>query len=163
MGGDGRGKPWPFPGVRPVCPHSVSSPPPSQEGGSGWVEEAVWSPGWRGGAVWEPGSWVCFAAQEPGAGPALGAEGHSGQQAELAGSGGQNRAVVVGAASASPLSPAWVKTGRGSLPDSVPGRWGLRRCPFPPPGGKHKPLSPKGSVCLLERGFPQKAEGWLPF
>lgn len=58
-GGDGRGKPWPFPGVRPVCPHSVSSPPPSQEGGSGWVEEAVWSP-WLAGrgclGTWELGA-----------------------------------------------------------------------------------------------------------
>lgn len=84
MGGDGRGKPWPFPGVRPVCQLPASEPGRWERVGGGG--STVWSPGWWGAAVWEPGSWVRLAPQEPGAGPELGAGGHSGQQAELAGS-----------------------------------------------------------------------------
>lgn len=52
------------------------------------------------------------------------------------GAGAQNQAVVVGAASASPLSPARVKTRRGSPPDSVPGRWGSQTLPLSTPRGK---------------------------
>lgn len=97
----GEESPGPFLGSGPSV-HTPSAPRlrARKVGAGGWRRPSG-PPGWWGGAVWEPGSWVCFAPQEPGAGPAPGAGGRSGQQAELAGSGGQNRAVVVGAASAS--------------------------------------------------------------
>ena len=155
MGGDGRGKPWPLPGVRPVCQLPASEPGRWERVGGGG--STVWSPGWWGAAVWEPGSWVRLAPQEPGAGPELGAGGHSGQQAELAGSCG---GCSLSLPTVPRVSEDWERVAARLCSWEV----GPQTLPLYAPRGKTQSLTPKGSVPLRERtcsvdGFPSGSQG----
>lgn len=146
-GGDGRGKPWPFPGVRPVCPHSISSPPPSQEGGSGWVEEAVWSP-WLAGRGCL-GTWELGVLRPAGAWSRASAGGRGTQRS--AGRAGRERGAESGSGGGCSLSLPTVPC-MGENRERVSARlcaWevGSQTLPLSTPRGKTQAPLSKG-VCV---------------